>query len=53
MDSWENRTSTKSAWYYNADGKGSCVNMNARSEDDNINVFDSDELTSWRTNRGC
>jgi hypothetical protein len=52
MDSWENRTSTKSAWYHNANGGGDCVNMNATSEDDDINVFDSDELSSWRTNLG-
>jgi hypothetical protein len=53
MDSWENRTSTRAAWYHNANGGGDCVNMNANSEDDDINVFDSDELSSWRTNRGC
>ncbi|MFI9643580.1 peptidase inhibitor family I36 protein [Micromonospora sp. NPDC051925] len=53
MDSWENRTSTNAAWYYDHDGGGACVNMSKLSEDDNINVFDSDELSSWRTDRGC
>jgi hypothetical protein len=53
MDSWENRTSNRGSWYYNANGGGTCVRMTENSEDNNINVFDSDELTSWRMNRGC
>lgn len=53
MDSWENRTGTRAAWYDDAHGAGDCTNMNANTEDNNINVFASDELTSWRTDRGC
>ncbi|GAB4107422.1 hypothetical protein GCM10028790_64410 [Micromonospora taraxaci] len=53
MDSWENRTSSRGSWYYDANGGGDCVRMTENSEDNNINVFDSDELTSWRTDRGC
>ncbi len=53
MDSWENRTGTHAAWYHNANGGGDCVLMHWGSEDANINVFDSDELSSWRTDRGC
>lgn len=39
--------------YDDQSGGGDCHNMNARSEDNNISVFDSDDLSSWRTNRGC
>lgn len=55
MDSWKNRTSTNAAWYYNFidENSDNCRNMNKNSSDDNINVFNSDELSSWRTNRGC
>ncbi|GAB4107421.1 hypothetical protein GCM10028790_64400 [Micromonospora taraxaci] len=53
MDSWENRTVNHAAWYHDANGGGDCVLMHYRYEDDDINVFDSDELTSWRTDRGC
>ena len=53
MDSWTNGSGTNSAWYYDANGTGNCTTMAAHSSDPNINVFASDELTSWRTNRGC
>lgn len=53
MDSWENDTRTNASWYHDANGRGDCVTMSAGYEDDNINVFDSDELSSWRTDRGC
>lgn len=53
MDSWENNTTTNAAWYWDANGNGRCVNMVAEGRDDDINVFDSDELSSWRTDRGC
>lgn len=53
MDSWENRTNRRGAWYHDANGGGDCVTMEAGREDNNINVFDSDELTSWGMNQGC
>ncbi|HEV7826498.1 MAG TPA: hypothetical protein VGP02_16495, partial [Mycobacteriales bacterium] len=53
MDSWENRTGTDAAWYHDRNGKGRCVTLRHRSEDGNINVYDSDELSSWKTNGGC
>lgn len=53
MDSWENKTNTDAAWYYNANGGGNCREMDSLSEDSNVNVLNSDELSSWRTDRGC
>ncbi|MEU8258657.1 peptidase inhibitor family I36 protein [Micromonospora inaquosa] len=53
MDSWENRTNTNAAWYYDHDGGGHCRTMAKLTEDDNVNVLNSDELSSWRTDRGC
>lgn len=53
MDSWENKTSIDAAWYYDVGGNGDCVEMDSLNEDNDINVFDSDELSSWRTDRGC
>lgn len=53
MDSYWNETNTHARWYYNANGGGTCTNMSASTKDDNINVFSSDELTSWATNGLC
>lgn len=53
MDSWENRTRTNAAWYYNSNGTGTCRTLGLLREDNNINFLDSDKLSSWRTNRGC
>jgi hypothetical protein len=53
MDSWENRTGKPAAWYHDRKGKGRCVDMAAHHEDANINVRDSDELSSWRTDGSC
>lgn len=53
MDSWENKSRQDAAWYHDINGNGNCVEMDARNEDDNINFFDSDELSSWRTDSGC
>lgn len=53
MDSWKNQTGRNAAWYHDVDGDDRCVNMKRRSRDPNINFYDSDELSSWRTNRGC
>lgn len=54
MDSWENKTSTNARWYHKKTGDGGkCVNMLAKKQDNNINVIDSDELSSWATNGAC
>lgn len=54
-DSWDNNTGTNAAWYYNfvSENADNCRNMPAGREDPNLGVFNSDELSSWRTNRGC
>jgi hypothetical protein len=53
MDSWENRTAEDAAWYHDRKGTGRCVDMLGDREDGNINVRDSDELSSWRTDGSC
>lgn len=52
-DSWKNRTSRSAAWYYDKGGKGKCTTMGPVSSEDNLGWQPSDELSSWRTNRGC
>jgi hypothetical protein len=54
-DSWKNNTGTNAAWYYNFtyENADNCRNMPAHDQDSNLGVFNSDELSSWRTNRGC
>lgn len=54
-DSWDNNTRTDAAWYYNFtwENADNCRNMPALREDANLGVFNSDEASSWRTNRGC
>lgn len=53
MDSWKNLTDLDAAWYYNANSRGKCNETDSHSQDSDINVFDSDELSSWRTDEGC
>jgi len=53
MDSWINQTKKNAAWYHDINGKGNCHDMKRMSRDPNINFFASDELSSWKTNRGC
>ncbi|MEH0973843.1 hypothetical protein V6U77_22210 [Micromonospora sp. CPCC 205546] len=53
MDSWENKTNTNAAWCYDHDGGGNCRTMGKLAEDPNVNFLNSDELSSWRTDRGC
>ena len=52
-DSWENKTRRNGAWYYDANAGGKCYNMKRRTENRNLSVFPSDELSSWRVNRRC
>ncbi|WP_345526383.1 peptidase inhibitor family I36 protein [Nocardioides endophyticus] len=55
MDSWKNNTGTNAAWYYNFvdENSDNCRNMPKNDSDGNVGVFNSDELSSWRTDRGC
>lgn len=54
-DSWINDTSTRSAWYYNFtyENDSNCNSMAPHASNPNLGVYPSDELSSWRTNRGC
>jgi Peptidase inhibitor family I36 len=52
-DSWENKTNTTGAWYYDANGGGKCNTMGRHDENPNLSVFPSDELSSWKTTAGC
>lgn len=51
--SWENKTSTNARFYEHADGKGFCVEMTKRLEDNYVGDAYNDKLTSWATNGGC
>lgn len=53
MDSWANRTGTTSAAYSNYDGHGECQVLWRYSSDDNVAPWNSDQVSSWRTNGGC
>lgn len=53
MSSYENKTGTNARWYHDANAKGSCVNMLAHKSDNDINIIDDNELTSWATNGAC
>jgi DNA-binding NarL/FixJ family response regulator len=34
-------------------GSGDCQSWRAGTSDDNVSVFNSDEVSSWKTNGGC
>jgi hypothetical protein len=53
MDSWGNRTTTNSSGYGSAGGSGDCQTFGAGQRDNNVAFFNSDEVSSWRTNAGC
>jgi hypothetical protein len=53
MDSWGNRTATNSAGYDGANGTGGCQTFAYGERDDNVAFYNSDEVSSWRTNGGC
>lgn len=53
MDSWENKAYGAGAWWYDQNKQGKCYTMYARSDNPNLGVFPSDELSSWRMNGGC
>lgn len=53
MDSWGNRSTRNAAGYGNSNGTGDCQTFAAGSRDNNVAWFNSDEVSSWRTDRGC
>lgn len=53
MSSWKNLTNTNASWFHDAGGEGRCVTMPQARSDNDINSYDDDELSSWRTSRGC
>lgn len=53
MDCWINLTRTNAAGYEYANGGGDCQTFAWCSRDNNVNFANSDEVSSWRTNRGC
>lgn len=53
MDSWGNRTGTDSAGYDGSNGTGDCQTFGFNSRDNNVAFYNSDEVSSWRTDGGC
>jgi Peptidase inhibitor family I36 len=53
MDSWGNRTVVNAAGHEHTNGSGDCQTFQFGSNDNNVNFFNSDEVSSWRTNHGC
>ncbi len=53
MDSWGNRTTGTGAGYDASNGSGDCQTWSAGSRDNNVNPWNSDEVSSIRANHGC
>lgn len=54
MDSWANRSvSFSSCGRSNANGSGDGQTFARNSNDSNVNTFDSDEVSSYKTNGAC
>ena len=53
MSSWENKTGTNAAFYYGVNGTGTCVTMKAGYEHHYVGAGANDQMSSWRTDRGC
>jgi hypothetical protein len=54
MDSWANLSAANTARGNDfANGAGSCQTFGKASNDTNVNPFNSDEVSSYRTNSGC
>lgn len=53
MDSWGNRTARAGAGHDGSNGSGDCQTFSAGSRDNNVAPFNSDEVSSFRANRGC
>lgn len=52
MSSWSNKTSSRSAWAYDANGMGTCRNMAPKTNNSWVRG-DSDQMDSWKTNGYC
>lgn len=53
MDSWGNRTARNAAGYGSTGGSGDCQTFKAGERDNNVASWNSDEISSWKTNGGC
>jgi len=54
MDSWANRSEEWNGCMFTGyDGVGEEQLMESNGQDDNVNPWNSDEVSSWRTRRGC
>jgi hypothetical protein len=53
MDSWANRTTRNAAGYGASNGSGDCQTFQAGERDNNVANWNSDEVSSWKTNGGC
>jgi len=52
--SWENKTGSNGAWYFDQNGGGNCRTMTAGTEISKLSNFGSaDELSSWKMNGTC
>lgn len=50
---YENKLGINVCWYYDVDGKGCCVIMFVYWLDNDINIWDDDELILWVMNGFC
>lgn len=53
MDSWINNSGTASRGYAHSGGSGDCQSFHAEDDDTNVASWNSDEVSSWRTDGGC
>lgn len=53
MDSWANRSGQNAAAYSGFDGYADCQTFWKGGNDNNVGPWNSDEVSSWRTDRGC
>ncbi len=53
MDSWRNDSPSYDSCGYDGHGSGDTQEWKASSQDNNVSVLNSDEVSSWRTLGGC
>lgn len=53
MESWANRTGTHAAGYDGFDGYSNCQTFSKGGNDNNVAPWKADDVSSWRTDRGC
>lgn len=53
MSSWANKSNWDAAWYSDANGGGSCYDMDSQSTNSYVGYWFNDRASSWRTNTGC